>query len=174
MILAGSWRIRQLIQQRSDRKYRLQKLNMEINDLKTYGQNIADGGISIGEMLKTPTSMYSRQLIYMDTAAQYSQTSAVNQMQQLMATPYYQNLMAQQTDPNVQQSYQKMLYDSFYKQAQSQFSKYEASLIHEKERAMEEEREDLKEEIAAIEGELSSTKQDVNKGIQDFFGDGRA
>lgn len=174
MILAGSWRIRQLIQQRSDRKYRLQKLNIELNDLKSYGQNIADGGISIGEMMRTPTSMYTRQLNYMNWAAQYSETNATNQMQQLMATPYYQNMMAQQTDPNVQQSYQKMLYESFYKQAQAQFSKYEVSLIHEKERAMEEERQTIQEEISAIEGEMSKAKEEVSKGIQDFFGGGRA
>lgn len=173
MILSGSWRINQLIQRRSDRKHRLQVVNMEIQDLKTYGQNIADGGVSIGEMMKTPTSMYNRQLLYMNTASQYCQMSATNQMQQLMATPYYQSMMSQQ-DAQVQQSYQQMLYQSFYKQAQNQFSKYEANLIHEKERAMEEEKESIKEEIEAIEGELSSTKQEVSKSIQEFFGGGRA
>ena len=136
MILSSSWRISQLIQRRSDRKHRLQVVNMELNDLKTYGQNIADGGITIGEMMKTPTSMYTRQLFYMNNAAQYCQMNANMQMQQLMNTPYYQSMMAQQ-DPQVQQAYQQMLQQSFYKQAQQQFSKYEANLINEKETAME-------------------------------------
>jgi len=172
MILSSSWRISQLIQRRSDRKHRLQVVNMELNDLKTYGQNIADGGISIGEMMKTPTSMYSRQLVYMNNAAQYCQTSANFQMQQLMNTPYYQSMMAAQ-DPQIQQAYQAMMQQSFYKQAQQEFSKYEANMIHEKETAMEEEKQSIKEEIEAIEGELQAERQEVSQSIKDFFG-GRA
>lgn len=169
MILSGSWRISQLIQRRSDYNHRLQTLNMELQDLKRYGESIADGGISIGEMMKTPTSMFNRQLIYMNRASEFSQLSASNQMNALMNTPYYQQMMAKYPDPQVQQSYKAMMYKSFYQQAQNQFSKYEASMIHEKERAMEEEQQTLKEDLEAIKSEIEGLKQNVSQDIQSFF-----
>jgi hypothetical protein len=169
MILSSSWRIRQLIDRRSDRKHRLQTLNIEIGDIKAYAQNIADGNISIGEMMKTPTSMYQRQLLYMNTASAYAGATAQTQMQQLMSSPNYQALLSKQ-DPQVQQAYNYMMQESFYKQAQQQFTKYESSLLHEKERAMEEEKQMITEELTAIEGELQAERQECSQSIKDFFG----
>ena len=70
MILSSSWRISQLIDRKNETQHRLRAITLELEDLRAYGRNIADGGISIGELMKVPTSMYNRQMQYMNSAAQ--------------------------------------------------------------------------------------------------------
>ncbi len=171
MFLTANFMTGNLIQQKNDYEYQLSKIKQEIQDLKTYAENIADGGISIGEMLGTPSTMYGRQLMYMNAASQYCQVSAQNQMQQLMQTPYYQNMMAQQ-QADVQQSYQSLMYKSFYDQAQAQFAKYEKKLLHEKEKALEQKQQTIMTNLEICKTQLSEFKQKSKEGINDFFGNG--
>ena len=69
MFLVASSMVSSLIYKKSDLEYQLAKINQEIQDLKSYAENIADGGVSIGEMLNTPSTMYGRQLMYMNSAS---------------------------------------------------------------------------------------------------------
>ena len=168
-VLSCRYRINQLLDQRAEYRKRQQQIKQELTDLQRYATNISDGGISIAELMRTPSSMYNRQLLYMHGAANYSQMSAQNQMQQLMMTPYYQQMMKDQT-PEVQTSYQQLMYQNFYKQSQSQFSKYEASLLADKQKALSEEDQSIKESLEAIEAELGDAKHAVQKGIGEIFG----
>ncbi len=168
MILTGQWRLFQLIRQRSDKNYRLMQLNRELSDYKAYAENIADGSLSLHEMLNTPSSMFSRQMLYMNMSSQYCQTSAANQMQQLSSNPLYQNMMSQSQDPQIQQAYQEMMYRSFYKQAQEQFSKYESKLLNEKEKEISEEKVSLETELAMIDEEIKATKEGIKNDISNF------
>ena len=169
MLLTGSWRLGQLIQQRIQKNYRLMQLNMEINDLRAYSTNIADGALSMNEMFSTPHSMFSRQMQYMNASSQYCQMSAQYQMQQLSSNPMYQNMMAQSQNAQVQQAYQMMMYRNFYKQAQQQFAKYETQLLNEKEKEMAKEKLSLETDIAAIEEEIKNTKQAVKNSVSNYI-----
>lgn len=171
MFLVASSMVSSLIYKKSDLEYQLAKINQEIQDLKAYAENIADGGVSIGEMLNTPSTMYGRQLMYMNSASQYCQLSAQNQMQQLMQTPYYQNMMAQQ-QADVQQSYQNLMYKSFYDKAQAQFARYESKLLHEKEKALEQKKTSIQSNLEICKTQLSHFKQETQQGISDFYGNG--
>lgn len=170
MLLIGQWRIFQLIRERSDKNYRLMQLTREMTELKTYGENIADGSLSLHEMMNTPSSMFARQMLYMNMSAQYCQMSAANQMSQMTSSPFYQNMMAQSQDAQIQQAYQEMMYRSFYKQAQQQFAKYEAKLLNEKEQEMAREKQTLETELAMIDEELKVTKDAVKNDTKNFIG----
>lgn len=168
MLLVGQWRLTQLIRQRSEKNNRLTKLAIEMNDLKTYATNIADGKLSMTEMASCPTSMFNRQMQYMMASSQYCQMAAQNQMTQLTSNPLYQQMMAQSQNAQMQAEYQKMMYRSFYKQAQEQFSKYEAKLLNEKEAEMQKEKISLENDLAMINEEIKSTKDGVKNDIPNF------
>lgn len=144
------------------------QLNMELEDLKSYGTNIADGQLSLAEMMSAPGSMFNRQMQYMMASSQYAQMSAQNQMNQLSSNPMYQQMMAQSQNAQLQQAYQMMMYKSFYKQAQEQFAKYEAKLLNEKEKEMSKEKVSLETELAMIEEEIKATKEAVKNDVQNF------
>ena len=173
MILASSWRISQLIQQRNEYQHRLATLTMELNDLKRYGESIADGAISIGELLRSPASMYKRSMAYLTFADAYSQQVANAQMQQLTNSPYYIQMMRGQT-AEAQRQYAMMLEQQFKKSAAQQFSKFEVGMIHEKEAQIEQEKQSLTEDLEAIKGQLTSLKQENKESINEFFGSNRA
>ncbi len=168
MLLVGSWRLTDLIQQKSRKNFRLTKISMELTDLKSYATNIADGALSLPEMMSCPGSMFGRQMQYMMASSQYSQMVAQNQMTQMMSNPMYQQMMSQSQDAQVQQAYQAMMYKSFYKQAQQEFAKREAALLNEKEKEMLKEKTSLENELAMIEAEIKSTKEAVKNDIQNF------
>ncbi len=168
MLLTGQWRLFQLIRQRHDKNYRLMQLNKEMMDYKTYAENIADGSISIHEMFTTPSSMFNRQMLYMNMSSQFCQMSAANQMQQVSSNPLFQNMMAQSQNAQIQQAYQQMMYRSFYKQAQEQFAKYESRLLNEKEKEMSKEKLQLEMELAMIEEEIKNTKDAVKNDVKNF------
>ncbi len=170
-ILASSWRISQLIQQKSEYQHRLHMITTELNDLKRYGENIADGCISIGEILRTPTSMYRRNMAYLTYADAYSQNAANIQMDELTRSPYYIEMMRGQT-AEAQQYYAQMMSQQFKKAAAQQFAKYEAAMIHEKEAALEQEQETTKEDLETIKNQLASLRQENKESINDFFGNG--
>ena len=171
MILSSSFRINQLIQQKNDYKHRLQAITMELQDLSAYGRNIADGRMSIGEILRTPTSMYNRNMAYMSAANYYGDIAANQQMMQLTQSPLYIAEMGKQ-NAAVQQNMANLMRERFKQAAVQQFAKYEASMLKEKETAMELEKETLKEEIAAIEEQLKSAKQERDQSTKEFFGSG--
>lgn len=168
MLLVGQWRLTELISAKNRKNYRLMQLNMELQDLKSYGTNIADGGLSLSEMMSAPSSMFQRQMQYMMASSQYCQMSAQNQMAQMASNPMYQQMMAQSQNAQLQQQYQMMMYRSFYKQAQEQFAKYEAKLLNEKEKEMSKEKLALETELAMIEEEIKATKEAVKNDVQNF------
>lgn len=168
MLLVGSWRLTDLIQQKTRKNFRLTKISMELTDLKNYATNIADGSLSLSEMMSCPGSMFSRQMQYMMASSQYAQMSAQNQMTQMMANPMYQQMMSQSQDAQVQQAYQEMMYRSFYKQAQQEFAKQEAKLLNEKEQEIAKEKTSLENELAMIEAEIKATKEAVKNDVQNF------
>ena len=168
MYLVARAQISQLIRQKSELEIRRKKIMEEINELKSYASSIADGSVSIGELMKTPSSMYNRQLTYMNYSSQYCQTSAQNQLQYLMSQPYYQQMMSQY-DPSVKQSYEAMMYQSFYKQSQNQFAKYEADLLHEKEKLLETEKEDVSNNLETCKKALEMYRQQAKEGLEEIY-----
>ena len=168
MLLTGRLRLRQLVRERNDKQYRLMQMNREISDLQKYAQNIADGKITMNEMFNTPVSVFNRQLMFMNMSAQYSQMSAFNMMNMMQTNPFYQQMMAQSQNAMYQQAYQSMMYNNFYTQGQKQFAQYEADLLKEKQTLLQEERDSIKLDIAAIEAEMKDVKELTKQETQEF------
>ena len=168
MLLTGRLRLRQLIRERSDKQYRLTQMNREISDLQKYAQHIADGGITMNEMFNTPASIFTRQLMFMNASAQYSQMSAFNMMNMMQANPFYQQMMMQSQNQQYQMAYQSMMYNNSYMQAQKQFAQFEADNLKEKQTQLEEERESIKLDTAAIEAEMKDVKEITKQETQEF------
>jgi len=171
MLLSNHMRISQLIQRRSECQSKLRRMNVEITDLKRYAEHIADGKVSLFEMFRTPTSMFNRQMMFMQTSSIFCQQSATNQMNYMMAQPNYQQMIMQQSqqNPQAQQAYMAMMYENFYNEAQKQFAQYEAELLHDKESEMEQERTSVQTELEMIDAELKQLREQRKQDVQELY-----
>ena len=59
--LIFAYRKLDIMQRKSDLNYRLMNLTRKLEDLQQYAANIADGSVSMSDMMNTPGSMFGRQ-----------------------------------------------------------------------------------------------------------------
>lgn len=162
-LLVFAYRKIQILRQKNDLNYRLMKLNQKLEDLQQYASNIADGSVSMSDMMNTPASMFGRTMMYMTYSHNGALQNAQQQMQQMMMMPQVQAQMQQMQDPNQQMMYQNWIFDNLYKQQREQFGKVEQKLLNEQEKEIQQEKAKLETQLKMLEAEFDSTKQGEDK-----------
>jgi hypothetical protein len=171
MYLSAILKRNEMTQKIADYEQQLKEINEELEDLRSYAANIADGGVTIGELMTTPTSMYNRHITFMNTSQQYSQMTAASQLQLLISQPQYQQLMMQQSggNPQVELWYRNAAYQKFYEQAQGKFVKFEQKLLHEKEKALIQKQEALKGSLESCKAQKDTYAKEAQEGLKERF-----
>ena len=162
--LIFAYRKLDIMQRKSDLNYRLMNLTRKLSDLQQYAANIADGSVSMSDMMNTPGSMFGRQLMYMQYAHNASLFGAQQQMQ--MMQPQIAMQMQQMQDPNMQAMYQNWIFKSLYDQQREQIGKQEAKLLNEQEKQIQAEKAKLETQLKMLDQELESCKQAEDKGVE--------
>lgn len=154
-----------LIHQQYSVQARLQNLTRKLSDLQQYAANIADGSISMADMMNTPCSMFGRTMNYM----MFSHNAAVQGAQANFMG--MQGMLAQQTaqmDPNAQAQYMAWIQQNLYKQERERFAKMEEKQLNIQEKEIMQEKEKLETQLKMIEAELQSVRDAEKKGIEMF------
>ena len=162
--LIFAYRKLDIMQRKSDLNYRLMNLTRKLEDLQQYAANIADGSVSMSDMMNTPGSMFGRQLMYMQYAHNASLFGAQQQMQ--MMQPMIAMQMQQMQDPNMQAMYQNWIFKSLYDQQREQIGKQETKLLNEQEKQIQAEKAKLETQLKLLDQELESCKQAEDKGAE--------
>lgn len=154
-----------LIHQQYLYQKKLQDITRKISDMQQYAANIADGTVSMYDMMNTPSSMFGRTMMYMN----YSHNMAVQnaQMNFMGMQPMLTQQMTQM-DPNSQMMYQNWIQQSLYKQERERMAKIEAKLLNQQEKEMMQEKTKIEAQLKMIEQELESVKQAEESGIKAF------
>lgn len=167
-LLVFAYRKIQILRQKNDLNYCLMKLNQKLEDLQQYASNIADGSVSMSDMMNTPASMFGRTMMYMTYSHNGALQNAQQQMQQMMMMPQVQAQMQQMQDPNQQMMYQNWIFDNLYKQQREQFGKVEQKLLNEQEKEIQQEKAKLETQLKMLEAEFDSTKQGEDKAASSW------
>lgn len=141
-------------------------LTRKLEDLQQYAANIADGSVSMSDMMNTPGSMFGRQLMYMQYAHNASIFGAQQQMQ--MMQPQIMMQMQQMQDPNMQAMYQNWIFKSLYDQQREQIGKQETKLLNEQEKQIQAEKAKIETQLKLLDQELEACKQGEDKGAEQF------
>ena len=166
-ILMFTARIHHLTSSINKHQARLMELTRKISDLQDYAASIADGSISMNDLVNTPGSMFGR----MFTFAGYSHNQAMMNAQQQFNDPGFQAMLGQQMqnmDPQSQQAYMNWVQQSMYAQARDQINKQEARLLNQQEKQLTQEKEKLEATLKMEEADLKSAKEARDKGIEQF------
>jgi hypothetical protein len=151
---------------RLDKQYRLEKILLKIQDLQRYAANIADGKITMSEMLDTPCSMFGRQMMFMQWS---HNTSLMGTQQQMTAMAPMINMQMSQMQPQMQAWYQQNIFQQMYQQQREQRAKEETRMLNEQEKELQAEKLKLETEIKMLDQEYESSKQAVSKDIETFW-----
>ncbi len=165
-LLIFAYRKLDIMRQKSDLNYRLMTITQKLNDLQQYAANIADGSVSMSDMMNTPGSMFGRQLMYMN----YAHNMAVFGAQQQMSAlgPQIQMQMSQMGNPMYQQMYQNWIFRSLYDQQRQIIGKQEQKLLNEQEKQIQAEKAKIETQLKMLDQELESCKEGEKAGIQQF------
>ena len=163
-LLIFAYRKLDIMHQKSDLNYRLMEITRKLSDLQQYAANIADGSVSMSDMMNTPGSMFGRQLMYMN----YAHNAAILGAQQQMGMlgPQLQMQMSQMGDPQYQQMYQNWVFKSLYDQQRQMIGKQEQKLLNEQEKQIQAEKQKIETQLQLLEQEYQSCKEGEKQAVQ--------
>lgn len=164
-LLIFAYRKLDINRRKSDLNYRLMELTRKLSDLQQYAANIADGSISMSDMMNTPSSMFGRQLMFM----QYAHNGSLFGAQQkfAMMQPVIAMQM-QQMQPGMQQMYQNWIFKNLYDQERERMGKQEAKLLNEQEKQIQAEKMKLETQLKLLDQELEACKQGEDKSVEQW------
>ena len=165
--LIFAYRKLDITRQKSDLNYRLMQLTQKLSELQQYAANIADGSVSMSDMLNTPGTMFGRQMMYM----QYAHNGALFGAQQKMAMMQPMIAMQMQqmgNNPAYQQMYQNWIFNSLYEQERQRMGKQEQKLLNEQEKQIQAEKLKIETQLKLLDQELESVKEGENKAVQQW------
>ncbi|OLA76173.1 MAG: hypothetical protein BHW55_10250 [Candidatus Melainabacteria bacterium 35_41] len=141
-------------------------LTRKLSDMQQYAANIADGSVSMSDMMNTPSSMFGRQMMYM----QYAHNGALFGAQQKMAMmqPQIAMQMQQMQDPNYQAMYQQWIFKSLYDQERERMGKQETKLLNEQEKQIQAEKAKLETQLKLLDQELEACKQGEDAAVKQW------
>ena len=163
-LLIFAYRKLDIMRQKSDLNFRLTQLTQKLMDLQQYASNIADGSVSMSDMLNTPGSMFGRQMMYMNYAHNMAVFGAQQQM--MMMQPQLSMQVGQMGNPQYQQMYMNWVFRSLYEQQRQQIGKQEQKLLNEQEKQIQAEKAKIETQLKMLDQELESTKQAEDAGVK--------
>ena len=166
-LLVFAYRKLDIARRKSDLNFRLMQITQKLNDLQQYASNIADGSVSMSDMMNTPGSMFGRQLMYM----QYAHNGALYGAQQKMALMQPQIAMQMQmlgNNPQYQAMYQQWIFKSLYNQERERMGKQEQKLLNEQEKHIQAEKQKIETQLKMLEQEYESVKQGEDAAVKQW------
>ena len=165
-LLIFAYRKLDIIRQKSDLNFRLMQITQKLSDLQQYAANIADGSVSMSDMMNTPGSMFGRQLMYMNYAHNMALFGAQQQM--AMMGPQIQMQMSQMGNPAYMQMYQNWIFKSLYDQQRQMVGKQEQKLLNEQEKHIQAEKQKIETQLKMLEQEYESVKQGEDAAVKQW------
>lgn len=171
MYLVAQYKMNELIRQQEDYKWKIAQISAEINDLRQYAENIADTDNLFNSLFTTPSSMYGRQLAYMNGSSVFAEGQANAQMSLLQQNPLYQEEMQKyQNNPQAFAARQNAIMNYYRQQARAQFAKHESRLLHEREKNLLNRKSHLEQNLKTTETLMSNMDKELQNGAQSLFG----
>lgn len=165
-ILIFTARVHDLIHRKNDIEYRLSKLTKRLRDVQQYAATIANGGVSIGDLLNSPSSMMGRTMNYLG----FAHNSALQYMQQ--NAPYMQQMymqqMGQQQTAQQQQQMNQYIMRQLYQQGRDRALQVEERNLKAEEARLGQEKEKLETLGKEIAAELQAAKEARDQGIKEM------
>jgi len=161
-------RVHDLLKQKSDIQYKLNKISRKLRHLQEYAAIIGNGSVSIGDLLKCPGSMMGRAIGYLSfanaSAMQYMNSNAP----MMTAMFQQQNAGMMQQNPAMMQNMQNYIMNSLWVQGRELVKQQEEKNLKVEEGKIAQEKESLTTQLQEITEEIKAAKEARDQGIKDL------
>lgn len=148
-------------------EFQLMQKQQAKNELSTYAASVADGSISFEDLSNCPSQLFGRMTQFMFNSHNAAMINAQGGMAQMQAAGMIGG--AQGTDQAAiqqQQAYNQLVFQNLYKQQREQYAKYEARVLNEQEKQMDQEVLKLQNELTLVQNEYASLSKAVDSAAQ--------
>lgn len=149
-LLIFAYRKQDIIRRKNDLNFKLLALKQKLMDLQSYASTIADGSVSLNDLMKAPPSMFNRMSIFMMYSHQSAMAGAQQKYAMVSQTP---GAIPQMQDPNMQQMYNNMVFKNLYDQEKEKTSKVEQKVLNEQDKRIQQETARIETQLKMLDAE---------------------
>jgi len=160
-------RVHDLLKQKSDIQYKLNKISTKLRHLQEYAATIGNGSISIGDLLRCPGTMMGRAVGYLS----YANASAMQYMQAnapMMTMMFQQQNAGMMQNPQQAAMMQNYIMRTLYSQGRELVKQQEEKNLKVEEGKIAAEKESLQTQLQEITEEIKAAKEARDQGIKDL------
>lgn len=155
-VLIYAYRKQDIIRRKADLTIRLMSITEKLYDLHSYSTSIADGSVSLNDLMKCPPSMFNRMTMYMMYSDAAAQAGAQEKFALMSQTP---GAMPQFQTQQQASQYQQLMFKSLYDGEREKFKKQEEQVLNEQDKKIEQEKAKIDQQLKLLDGELASIKE---------------
>jgi len=159
-------RVHALMYQKSHIEYRLLKLTKKLQALQQHSALIANGGVSISDLLSSPGVMMGKTMNYLAWA--HNNSVAYMQQNAPQAISWYMNQMGNSMSATENQKMQRWIMTKLYEQGRERAMQIETRNLKVEEDKIAQEKERLEALGKSVEAELKSAKEGRDQAIKDM------
>lgn len=152
-----------IIAQKSDINMRLMTLRKKLMDLQSYSASIADGTVSMNDLMHVPPSQFGRMSIFMMYSHQGAMAGADQKFEFMKQIP---GAIPQMQNEQMQQQYMDMMRNNLYKQERLNFSKVEEKLLNQQDLKIQQEVSNLETRLTALSKEEEKVAEAEKQAAQ--------
>lgn len=162
-LLIFAYRKQDIIRRKNDLNFKLLNLKQKLMDLQSYASSIADGTVSLNDLMKAPPSMFNRMSIFMMYSHQSAMSGAQQKYALLSQTP---GAIPPMQDPNMQQQYAQMMFKNLYDQEREKTSKIETKMLNEQDKRIQQETARIETQLKMLDAEEQTVTQAEDKAAE--------
>lgn len=164
MLLIFSYGRHSNIERKSKLNLKLVELRKKLMDLHDYSSSIADGNVSLNDLMKVPPSQFNRMSVFMMYSHQSAMAGAQEKYAYMSQVP---GAVPQMQTPQLQQQFSQMMFKNLYDQERQKFQKVEEKLLNNEDKKIEQEIEKIKTDLQMIEADDKNLESAQEKGAQE-------
>ena len=155
-LLIFAYRKQDIIRRKSDLNFKLLQIKAKLFDLHDYAGNIADGSVSLNDLMKCPPSLFNRMTSFMMYSHQASEAGAKQKYWMMQNT---QGAIPQMPDANQQNQMNQMVYNNLYEKQREEFKKIEEKALNEQNKKLDQESAKVEEQLKMLDEELKQVSE---------------
>lgn len=160
--LIFSYRRQSIIARKSDINLKLMQLRKRQMDLQSYASSIADGTVSLNDLMGAPASVFMRMNSFMIYSHQAAMMGAQQNLPGMIAMTQANGVFAN-LNPQMQQQYQQMIFKNLYDKEREKFSHQEEKVLNQEDKRIEQQVAHLNTQLQMLEAEEKSLEQAETK-----------
>lgn len=146
--LIFSYQKQSIIARKANLEMRLLELNKKLLDLQSYTAAIADGSVSMNDLMNCPGSMFNKMTLYMNTSHQIGYSEAQQKYALMSQVP---GAIPQMADAQLQQQYTQSIFKSLYDQSKEKFADQEQKLLKVEDTRIQQEKARIETQLKMLE-----------------------